>query len=676
MRGVGVEDVRNFVILGHPSSGKTTLTEGLLHTLGVVKKQGSVDQGTSHSDWTDEEKERQTSIYSATFTGAHVADGHNMEVLFTDTPGYADFFGQVIAATRASDAALITIDARSGIQVGSSRAWRLCEERNKARGIVITGLDKENADFETALAAIQSTWGGKCVPVVLPTPDLSSVIDIMGASEFPAELEDEARGMKGSLVELAAETDDQLIEKFLSGEALSAREIAAGMHSAVANGSLVPIFVAMPLTGVGMSETLDGVCRLFPSPIDVHVKDADGKEIDFSPEAPLTALVMRSVYDAFTGQMSYVRIYGGTLKDNSEIFNVSRGIKERVHGMLALNGHESAPVTQATAGDIVALPKLKNTHASDVLCDLGKTAHLDPIAFPSPVMSYAVRAKSRSDEDKIGEALHRLTEEDPTIKIDRNAETHELVVSGLGDVHLDTALHHMKLRSNVDVETSIPKVAYRETVQGEANGHYRHKKQSGGRGQFGEVYLKVGPRDPNENEWFINKIVGGAIPGNFIPAVEKGLVEGLEHGSIGAYPIMNVKITLYDGSYHDVDSSEIAFKIAAARAMREACSQARPVLMEPVMKVHVTAPDAFMGDINGDLSHRRGRIMGVDSDHGLQVIEAEVPQSELFRYAAELRSLTGGQGSFWMEFDRYDIVPSNLTQKIAAASDRKVADDD
>lgn len=673
MKHVALEMKRNFAILGHTGSGKTTLVDALLYKLGVNDQLGSVDNGTSMADYTEEEIKRETTLLAKPFYAQHDVDGKGMEGLeIIDTPGYMDFYGQVIAAVRAADSVVITVDAASGPQVGTSRAWRCCQKQNRhAKSFVITGLDKDNADFNTCLQQIQSVFGNHCVPITLPLPDGSAVIDVLETAEAPAALAEQFREIKGNLVERAAETDDSLLEKYLEGESLTAAEIANGLTAAVTSGSLVPVFVVMPLKDIGVKEFLDGVLRLLPSPDRVQRLDINGKTIPVAKDAPMTALVWRTVNDPFVGQLTFVRVMGGKLKSDSDVCNSSRDDhREKVTTLLSVNGVTQEKIADATAGDIVAIPKLKDTKVGDTLCDMGMHVICRPIEFPKPVMFQAVKAKTQADEDKLGTALARVCEEDPTIKVERSTETHEIIIEGLGDVHLDVAVGAMKTRSNVEVILSTPKLPYRETVKGLGSGHHKHRKQSGGRGQYAEVYLKVEPKTEADEDWFVNAIVGGAIPGNFIPAVEKGLVEGMEYGSLAGYPVTEVKVTVYDGSYHDVDSSEVAFKIAASRALREALANAKPVLLEPIMKVRISVPDQFTGDVNGDLIHRRGRIMGLEPEDSMQVIIAEVPQSELFRYSAELRSMTSGQGSFEMEFARYEQVPQNVAQKVVAASDR------
>jgi len=671
MKNIPVENVRNFAIMGHTGSGKTTLTDALLYRLGVNDRLGSTAAGTSMSDFTDQEKARKISIFATTFSAVYKTKaGAEFEMVFTDTPGYADFFGSVIAAARSAETGMLVVDASAGVQVGTHRAWKCCKSRGlQSRAIVITGLDKDNTDFDKTVKEIQTVFGANCVPVVIPLPDKSGVIDILAAKSVPTGLEEAVTAAKSGLVELAAETDDTLLEKYLGGEDLSPEEIAGGLVHAVASGGFVPIFVCLPLKGIGVDELLDGVSRFFASPVTVSHQDVNGKLIDASPKAPLAGLVFRSVNDPFVGQLAFVRIFGGTLKSDSEVLNASTGEKEKVGNLLFVTGKKQTPVEQATAGDIVAIPKLKATHVGQTLCNLGTPIVIDPLHFPKPVMFMAVTAKTQADEDKIGTALKRVCEEDPTLSVDRNAETHEVVLQGLGDVHIDVAVDLMKSRSNVSVSLSTPKVPYRETVTSLGEGHYKHKKQSGGRGQYGDVYLRVEPKRPDDEAWFMNAIVGGVIPGNFIPAIQKGLLDGMVKGPLAGYTVANVKVTVYDGSYHDVDSSEVAFKIAGGRALKLGMRNAKPVLLEPIMRVRVTIPDDCMGDINGDLNHKRGRILGMELAEGMQVITADVPQAELFKYSAELRSMTGGRGSFEMVFDRYEQVPSNVAQKIIASAD-------
>jgi len=669
MNDIPIADVRNFVLAGHTGSGKTTLVDALLYKLGLNDRMGSPAAGTSAADYNDEERARKITLFAKPFSGVYQsAGGKKIGIVMTDTPGYMDFFGQVIASTRAAETGVLVVDAASGLQVGSYRVWKCFEKAKMAKAIVVAGVDRENADFWKTLEQIRGAFGAKCAPVTAPSDDGKKVVSIIASGSSLPDSASKAREALGSLIEIAAETNDSLIEKYLNGEQLSADEIAGGLRDAVARGSLVPVFCVSAPKELGLSELLEGIAALLPSPSSVKVLDAEGKEVPTAPDAPFTGFVWRVVNDPFIGQMTFVRVVGGTLRPEGEILNASKDQKERLSSIVVLNGKKASPVERATAGDIVAIPKLKATSVCDTLCAVGTKVILPRMEFPQPVAIMCVTAKTQADEDKLGVALNRVAEEDPTLKVERNRETKQTLLAGLGDVHLDVAVEMMKNRSKVDVALSLPKVAYRETVTAVGDGHYKHKKQTGGRGQYGEVYLKVQPKAKDDKEWFEDAIVGGAIPGNFIPAVQKGVLEGMAAGTVAGYPVQDVKVVVYDGSYHEVDSSEIAFKIAASRAFRDAMGKARPVLLEPIMTVKVWTPDAFMGDINGDLNHKRGRILGMDTEDGMQVITAEVPQAELFRYAAELRSITGGQGSFEMTFSRYDVVPSNVAQKIIAAA--------
>ncbi|MBI2438736.1 MAG: elongation factor G, partial [Lentisphaerae bacterium] len=631
----------------------------------LTDKPLQVSAGTSLSDFTEEEISRKISLYTQSFTGVFKTGARKIQMSFSDVPGFDDFHGQVLCATRVADAALITIDATAGIQVGTLRAWRRCAALGLPRGIVVTGLDKENADFGKVLAEAQKTWGAKCAPVVFPAA--GGVIEVL-AAQAPGDAA--AQTYKNALIERAAETCDALLEKYLGGAELTAEEITGGLRAAVCAGSLIPVFAVMTPKDLGVSELLCGIVQLFPNPLERALKDAAGTAVNPAPQAPFVGVVWRNVTDPYAGKLAYVRIYGGMLKEDMEIFNATRGQKEKVGVLLQPQGRKPVALSQAQCGDMVALPKLKNTGLNDVLCAVGQKFAFEPVVFPKPVLSVAVSAKNQADEDKIGVALARVVEDDPTLLVERHADTRETVLSGMGDTHLELVHELMKKRSNLDAEFKVPKVSYKETATGLGEGHYKHKKQSGGRGQYAEVYCKVQAKRPDDEEWFVDAVVGGVIPRNFIPACEKGFVEARARGVLAGYPVVEVKVTVYDGSYHDVDSSEIAFKIAAARAFTEALTKAKPVLLEPIMTVRVTAPEQFMGDITGDLNHRRGRILGVELEDGAQIIIAEVPQAEVFRYYSELRRLTGGRGAFEIKFARYDIVPNAIAQKVVASAEK------
>ncbi len=671
MKNIPIDSVRNFAFMGHTGSGKTSLIDSILFKLGQVDRVGSPENGTSVADWTDEEKAHEISIWAKPFDGVYTAaSGKVRRLVMIDTPGFADFIGQMIAAAEVTDAALITIDASSGIQVGTQRAWKAAEKRNLPRGIAITCLDKDDTDFEKVLAEIKGRWGeDRCVPIVLPTSD-GKAVDLLNTptDQIPEELADRAKAIKDHLIELAAETNDALMEKYFEGEELTADEFSEGLRKSVHDAHLIPVFATSVKGDMGVKEAMDSISRLFPSPHDYPVSCAEGNEISAEEDQPFSGQVWRCFNDAFIGQLTFVRIYSGVLKPGMEIFNPTKNQKEKISTILYVDGKKSTEAKEAKAGDIVALTKLKHTYLNDSLCSPGSSIQFVPIAFPSPVAAYAVEPKNKADADKIGMALHRATEEDPSTRLAHNTETHELVLWGMGDMHLDVTLEHIKNRSNVEMTHHVPKVAYKETITGSGEGRYKHKKQSGGRGQYGECYIRIRPRDPSDEKWFINKLVGGAIPGNFVPACEKGFVEGLEKGPLVGAEVINVQVELYDGSYHDVDSSEVAFKIAGARALHEAIEKSSPVLLEPIMTVKVIVPDQFMGDISGLLNTKRGRILGMGPEEGLQAISADVPQSETFKLCSELRSITSGQGSFEMEFSRYEQVPAHLASKITEAA--------
>lgn len=675
MNGMPVSNIRNFAILGHSGSGKTSLTDAIAFKLGLNDRMGLVSNGTSISDYTEEEKLRKISIFSVPFSAKHSVNGQDYELIFTDTPGAPDFYGQARGAVRAADFSLVTVDAVSGVQVGTRRAWHICKSHNLSTiAFVITGLDKDNANFQKVIASIRDAFGVNCVPVTAPI-SADQVINILDVDPLPDSLAE----IKTFLAESAAETDEKLMEKYFAEGTLPANEIRAGLLAGIAGGSIHPIYCVCPLKGLGVQEMLDSVCRLLPGPGARVFKDSEGNPVGAKEDGPVVAQVWKTAVDPFLGQLSHLRIFSGTLAAGAALQNNSReGSKEVASSVLQIIGKKQNPVTKAGPGDLVAIPKLKNTKTGDTLCSVNTATRLSAIDFPTPVTFMAITAKTQADEDKLSTALHRLLDSDPTLSFEKQVATKESVLKGLGDVHLEVAAALMKQQSNVNVNLSTPKVPYRETCTSLGQGHYRHKKQSGGRGQFGEVYLRVESRPDSEEEWFLDEIVGGAIPGNFLPAIQKGINEAMLAGPVAGFPVQNVKVHIYDGSYHEVDSSEVAFKIAGSRAFREGMMAARPVLLEPIMTLKISIPDSFMGTISGDMPHKRGRVLGMEADEdGVQVITAEAPLAELFKYSAELRSMTGGQGSFEMEFARYDVVPANVAQKIiaAAAKDRKEEDE-
>jgi elongation factor G len=665
---VDISKVRTVAVVGHASSGKTSLIDAALFISKAVNTHGRVANGTSAADCLPDEIERKITIHAKTF---HCQwEGHRITLL--DTPGFADFFGDTLAAIRAADAAIVLIDGVGGIEVGTRRIWKMLDQMQKPRLIFVSKLDRENGDFFRCVEQIRGAFGKNCIPFELPLgkeSGFSKVLNLRTTPEadVPAELRDQFHKARESLEEAAAEQDDKLLEEFLGGQALTVEEITQGTHVGVARGTTVPIYCGWAEKEIGVRNLLEGVTALLPSPADVGaVAMEDGGSVEPKADAPFSGFVFKATVDPYAGHLAYVRVISGTLRSEKEVFNATRSVKERIPQLLSMLGKTQSIVAEAGPGEIVALAKLKDTHINNTLCDPDKPVRFPPIRFPRPVMSYAVHPQTAKDEEKISVALHRLVEEDATFHMERNPNTKELVISGMGDQHLAAVVENLRKRLGVNVDLSTPKVDYKETVTAKGDGHYKHKKQSGGHGQYGEAYLKIEPQQRGQGFEFDSEVVGGTIPRNFIPAVEKGCVEAMQGGVVAGYPVVDVKAIVYDGSYHDVDSNEISFKIAGLHAFKEAMQKARPALLEPIMNVTVYVPDQYMGDITGDLNHRRGRILSVEPADGMQAIKAQVPQAELFKYASELRSMTGGRASFEMEFSHYEQVPSIVAQKVIA----------
>jgi elongation factor G len=665
---VDASKIRTVAVVGHASSGKTSVIDGLLFTAKVVPARGRVANGSSVADTLPDEIERKITIHAKPL----YCPWQGYPVLLLDTPGFADFHGDTMAAIRAADAAVVLVDGVGGVEVGTRRIWRLLDRMQKPRLIFVSKLDKENSDFFRSVEQIRAVFGKNCVPFELPVGSQASFAKVISLqttpeTEVPADLKDAVSSARESLVEVAAEQDDKLLEKYLGGEGLTTEEIASGAHVGVARGAIVPVFCGAAEKEIGLRDLLDGVTALLPSPVDrPAVETIDGGKVEPKATDPFSGFVFKVTVDPYAGALAYVRVVSGTLRAEMDVLNATRGVKERVPQLLRLQGKTQTIVAEAGPGEIVALVKLKDTHINNTLCDPARPVQFPPIQFPKPVMSYAVHPHTTKDEEKISVALHRLVEEDPTFHMERNPNTKELVISGMGDQHLAVVVDNLKKRLGVNVDLSTPKVDYKETITARAEGHYKHKKQSGGRGQYGEAYLKLAPTERGAGFQFVDEIVGGAIPRNFIPAVEKGCQEALLGGVVAGFPVVDVQATVYDGSFHDVDSNEISFKIAGLHAFKDAMQKARPVLLEPIMNVAVYVPDQHMGDITGDLNHRRGRIMGVEPADGMQCIKAQVPQAELFKYASELRSMTGGRASFEMDFSHYEQVPQQVAQKVIA----------
>lgn len=668
--------IRNFAIAGHNASGKTTLCDQMLFKAGAVSRLGSVDNKTSVSDFTPDEQEKHSSIYSA-YLNCSWQENH---FFFTDTPGYGEFVGEVISAFRSCGFSMIVLDGEGGIEIGTTRAWKYAKEFKIPKMVVVNRLDRDMADFFAVLKQLQDAYGlTTCVPMTLPVgsgENFSRVVSVLTTpeSEIPDDLKDLVAKYKEQLLDTVAESDEELMERYLGGEALSEEEISKGLHNAIFAGQLVPVFAASGLKDIGVTEIMNGLVFLMPNPLERIRPAADGTIVAPKDTGDAAAFVFKSAIDPFIGQMAYFRVLTGQISSNKDIYNLNTGSKERIGQLVLLNGKEQIPVDQVCPGAICGIAKLKATKTGDTLGDSLTNNHaMSRQIYPNPVISYAIRATKSGDEDKIVQGIQRLAECDPTLQLSRNDETHETILGGMGEQHIMNAIRNLKALAKVDVQLDPPKIPYRETINAKGEAAYRHKKQSGGHGQFAEVHLRLEPAEEFE---FVNAIVGGSIPKNYIPAVEKGVHEAMANGPLAGCVVERIRVTVFDGKYHDVDSSEMAFKIATRKAFKDAMAKAKPVLMEPVMSVKITVPDAYTGDITGNLNHKRGRILGMGSEDGLCVLDTEIPAAEIYKYATELRSMTQGKGSHEVAFARYENVPAAVQQEIIAKFAAEHADDD
>jgi len=688
MEQYGLENIRNLVMLSHSGAGKTSLSEAILFTAGVINRLGKVDDGTTTSDCDPDEIKRKISINLMLLPCPWKGTKLNL----IDTPGYPDFAGEVRVAIRVSEGAIIVICAASGVEVGSEQVWAYSEEADLPRLIFINKMDRENADFNRTVDELRLKFGSKCVPVQLPIGaqnNFQGIVDLlalksyigseMKEGEIPSSLQSEVNNLRNQLVEAVAETDDNLLEKYLESGELSLEELSDGLQRATVTGRIVPILVGSALQNVGITLLLDAAYRYLPSPKerDVVIVDDSAEQgvrrIEPNQDAPLSALVFKTSADSYVGKVTYFRVYTGTIDSNSQVWNAVQGGLERIGQLFILRGKTQEPESQLRAGDIGAVAKLSLTNTGDTLCVRDNPVRIAPILFPSPSFSEAVYPKAKADVDKLGTALSRLSEEDLTLEVHREADTGETILSGLGETHLDAAAEKMLRKFGVSVELATPRVPYKETITVSAKAEYKHKKQTGGHGQYGHVLLALEPLPRGSDSEFVDKIVGGVIPKNYIPAVEKGVNEAIREGGLAGYPIVDIKATVYDGSFHPVDSSEICFKIAGAQALKKGLSQGQPILLEPIMNMEVTVPEEFTGDIIGDLNTKRARVQGMNPGGGINVIEAQVPQAEILRYAIDLKSITQGRGNYTIEFSHYEEVPSQISQKIIAERQTKKA---
>ena len=663
------KDLRNVALLGHSGSGKTSLGEAALFTTKATTRMGTISDGNTVSDFEPEEVKRGSSIQTTLLS---IVDA-DAKINFLDTPGYDDFLGEVVSALRVVEGAVLVLAAPSGVDVGTERSWNMCEAAGIPRMFVVNKMDRENANFARNVSDIQASFGRQCIPFQVPLGDaqeFKGVVSIINPpADIPAEIADEVTAARDRLIEAAAESDDELADRYLSGEELSVDEVISGVRTAVLAGELVPILATSSAPeAIGVEEFLETTRSFLPSPVDGKkaslLKGTEAAEYEVDPAAPLAAFVFKTTADPFVGKLSVFRVYQGSVKSNSETWNSTKEQSERIGQLYLPKGKNQENVNEITAGDIGAIGKLSSTVTGDTLCSRENSVSFPKIKQPVGYFRMAVTPASKDDLDKMSMALNRIVEEDPTLQFSRDANTSESLITGLGDAQIDVALEKIKRKFGADLRVKMPKVAYRETITKITNSEYRHKKQSGGHGQFGHVLIRLEPQERDQGFEFKTEVTGGRIPKEYIPSVEKGVTKGLDEGSLAGFPLVDLKAVLYDGSYHDVDSSGMSFEIASVQALKQGVGDANPVLLEPVVKLSITVPDAYTGEVISDLNGKRGRILGMNPDNGVTLIEAEVPLAEVQRYAQDLRSVSQGRGSYSMEFDHYDQVPANLEPKV------------
>ncbi len=674
------DDIRNIALVGHGDSGKTTLAEAMLFAAKAVNRLGSVDDGSSHSDWDDQEKTRQSSIYTSCL---HL-EWKGKQVNILDAPGYPDFVGQALSSLRPAEAAVVVIAAQSGIGVNTRKMWDAAGKEGLARFIVITRMDGDNVDYDVLMESIVETFGKACIPMTLPVgqgPDFAGVVNVLTPpAEVPAGVMGDVSVAHTSLMETAVEADDALMEKYLEGEAPSPEALARVLGQAILQGKVVPVFVANGRKGAGVEEILDAIAHFAPSPVTgvrrtLEPAAAGGEPTFIEPDENGTFLaqVFKVMIDPFIGRLSYFRVFSGKIPAEGSLFVSRTGESYKINQLYRMQGKDQQTVAMGIPGDILAIAKLDNVKVSDTLLLAKGESQITPIRFPVPMVALAVEPKSRGDETKISEALARLADEDPTFAVTRDTQTKEMVINGMSKLHLEAAIARMKTRG-VEVTTKRPKIPYLETITKRVNEvDYTHKKQTGGAGQYGKVVISIYPLERGKKYEFVDKIFGGSIDQPFRQSTDKGIQAKMAEGVVAGYPVVDVGVELVDGKMHPVDSKDIAFQIAGREAFKKAVTQAGPVLMEPIVNMEVTVPNRNMGDITGDVNGRRGRIIGIESQVNFQTIRAQVPLAEITNYDAELRSITGGEGSYSIEFSHYDVVPSNIAQKIIDASKRAAA---
>jgi elongation factor G len=683
MKDYSTEAIRNVALISHGGAGKTTLAEAILHTTGATTRMGKIEDGSTISDFDEEEIRRSISLYTSVLP----VEYKNCKINLLDTPGFLDFIGEVISALRVADSALVLVDSVAGVEVGTEITWQYCNRFNLPRIVVINKMERENANFQKVLTQLQEFSTIRLIPIQIPwgeKQNFQGVIDLLSMKaykgnsktpvEIPAELRGDAENARLALIEAAAEGEDELLEKYLDAGDLTDEEISRGLRAVVKNCSFVPVMVTSGSAETGISALLNAIVELMPSPADVGPAVAGGRsgdeELPASDAGPLAAYVWKTTADPFVGKLTFFRVYSGTIHSDSRVWNANKGVEERLGQVSVMRGKETIPARVVHSGDIGVVPKLAETTTGNTLTDRAHSLNLPMPEYPGALYQVAVSPKSQADSAKISPTLTRLCEEDPTLSWHNEAATSQTILQGMGDQHIDVVIRRAETKFQTYMLTEEPRVPYREAITKKGQAMYRHKKQTGGAGQFGEVHLRIEPLEESDFE-FVNSVFGGAVSSSYMPAIEKGVRNVMREGVMAGFPISNVRVSVFDGKEHPVDSKPIAFEIAGREAFKLAFQDAGPVLFEPVMLAQISVPEANMGDVMGDLNTRRARIQGMDTERGVSVVTAHVPLAEMLRYTTQLRSMTGGRGYFTMQFDHYEVLPAHLAQEVIAARQKE-----